>query len=141
MAVIEETVELPAPPSEVWAKIADLEQWPAWLTIHNGFPDGTPALSEGTQFKQKVKIMGMPGEVAWTVETCAEADKLELRGKGPMGTSMRTLYDLQEADGGTRVAYEAEFGGAALASMAGPLEKESRKGANESLENLRNLLA
>jgi carbon monoxide dehydrogenase subunit G len=141
MAVIAETIDLPAPPSEVWAKIADLEEWPNWLTIHTGFPDGTPSLSEGTQFKQKVKIMGMPGEVAWTVAACDEADKLELQGKGPMGTTMRTLYDLQQADGGTRVAYEAEFGGAALAAMAGPLEKESRKGANESLEKLRALLA
>ena len=140
MAVIAETIDLPAPPSEVWAKIADLEQWPAWLTIHSGFPDGTPPLEQGTKFKQKVKIMGMPGEVAWTVETCLQDDKLELQGKGPMGTSMRTLYDLEEANGGTRVAYEAEFGGAALAAMAAPLEKESRKGANESLEKLRALL-
>ena len=70
----------------------------------------------------------MPGEVAWTVAAYDEADKLELQGKGPMGTSMRTLYDLEEADGGTRIAYEAEFGGAALAAMAGPLEKESAQG-------------
>ena len=47
MAVIAESIDLPAPPSEVWAKIADLEQWPEWLTIHTGFPDGTPAAQRG----------------------------------------------------------------------------------------------
>ena len=137
MAVIAETIELPAPPEQVWASIADLDKWSEWQSIHNGFPDGTPELSPGATFKQKVKIMGMPGEVAWTVETLEENNRLELKGKGPMGTSMRTLYDLEASNGGTRVAYEAEFGGAALAAMAGPLEKESRKGAQESLEKLK----
>ena len=141
MAVIAETTELPAPPERVWESIANLDRWPEWQSIHNGFPDGTPALSPGTQFKQKVKIMGMPGEVAWTVETLEENNRLELKGKGPMGTTMRTLYSLEEAGGGTKVAYEAEFGGAALAAMAGPLEKESRKGATESLERLKASLA
>lgn len=141
MALIAETADLPAPPERVWEKVADLSAWPEWQSIHQGFPDGAPELAPGTTFKQKVKIMGMPGEVDWTVETVEPNTRLELQGKGPMGTTMRTAYALQAENGGTRVAYEAEFGGAALAAMAGPLEKESRKGAAESLEKLRALVS
>jgi|SRR4051794_27750364 uncharacterized protein YndB with AHSA1/START domain len=137
MTVIQETAELPAPPERVWESIANPERWSEWQSIHSGFPDGTPELSPGAQFKQQVKIMGMPGEVAWTVETLEENNRLELTGKGPMGTTMRTLFNLEPADGGTKAFYEAEFGGAALAAMAGPLEKESRRGAQESLEKLK----
>src|SRR5436189_16113 len=72
MTVIQETAELPAPPERVWESIANPERWSEWQSIHSGFPDGTPELSPGAQFKQQVKIMGMPGEVAWTVETVEE---------------------------------------------------------------------
>jgi uncharacterized protein YndB with AHSA1/START domain len=141
MAVISESTELPAPPERVWTAVSDLSTWPQWQTVHQGFPDGEPELSEGTTFKQKVTIMGMPGEVNWTVASLEENKRLELQGKGPMGTTMRTLYELAAENGGTRVNYEAEFGGAALAAMAAPLEKASRQGAQESLEKLRAHLA
>ena len=142
MAVVSETAELPAPPEKVWEKVGDLSTYPEWLTLHQGFPDGTPELAEGVEFKEKVKIMGMPGEVAWTVKTCEPNKRLELEGKGPMGTTTRAGWAL-EANGGdsTNLTYEGEFAGAALAPMAGALEKESRKTAVESIEKLRQLLS
>lgn len=141
MAVVTETVELPVPPENVWAKVGNLETYPEWLTVHVDFPDGTSELAEGTTTKQKVKIMGMPGEVIWTVTEIDAPNVLAMDGQGPMGTKLRAVWRLEAANGGTRLSYESEFGGAALAPMAAALEKESRKSATESLEKLKALVA
>jgi carbon monoxide dehydrogenase subunit G len=142
MGTVTNTTELPAPPEEVWAKLANPTTFKDWLTTHNGLAEGGEGqLSQGDTFKEKVKIMGMPGEVAWTVEECDEPRRLVLDGKGPMGTKMRTAYELTPNGESTTIAYEAEFGGAALGPMAGPLEKASKQSADESLENLKQLLS
>lgn len=141
MAVVTETTEVAAPPEKVWEKVANLETYPEWLTLHVDFPEGTPELAEGTTTKQKVKIMGMPGEVTWTVTEIDAPSVLAMDGEGPMGTKLRAVWRLEAADGGTRLTYESEFGGAALAPMAAALEKESRKSATESLEKLKALVA
>src|SRR4051794_32540083 len=142
MSTVSNTTEFPASPDQVWAKIANPSSYKEWLAIHAGFPDAEPGeLSQGDTFKEKVKIMGMPGEVAWTVEEAVPNERLVLDGKGPMGTKMRTAYRLEGNGDSTTVDYEAEFSGAALGPMMGPLTKESEKAANESLDKLRTLLS
>jgi carbon monoxide dehydrogenase subunit G len=143
MSTVTNSTELPASADQVWAKLANPSTYGEWLATHAGLPDGDPGtLTTGTTYKEKVKIMGMPGEVSWTVEEAVENERLVLDGKGPMGTKMRAAYRIV-ADGGasTTVEYEAEFGGAALGPMMGPLTKESEKAATESLERLKALLA
>ncbi len=142
MPTITKTAELAAAPDRVWATLTDFAAYGDWNVVHVGFPDGAPeAVAEAATFKEKVKIMGMPGEVTWTVAAAEEPSKLELAGAGPMGTTMRTLYRLEPNGDGTLLTYESEFGGAALAAMAGPLTKESDKAASESIEKLTGLLA
>ena len=36
---------------------------------HAGFPDGPPQLAEGVTFRERVTIMGMPGEATWRVSS------------------------------------------------------------------------
>lgn len=142
MPTITKTAELPAAPDQVWAKLTDLNNYGEWNVVHVGFPDGAPTdLSPAATFKEKVKIMGMPGEVTWTVQAADEPEKLELAGAGPMGTKMRTTYALAPNGDGTTLTYESEFGGAALAAMEGPLTKESDKAATESLTRLTALVS
>src|SRR5689334_22725246 len=96
MSTVTNTTELPASPDQVWALIADPSSYKDWLAIHAGFPDAEPGpLNQGDTFKEKVKIMGMPGEVAWTVEEAVTNERLILNGDGPMGTKMRTAYRLE----------------------------------------------
>lgn len=141
MPNITKELELPAAPDQVWAKLTDFSSYAEWNTTHAGFPDGAPpAPTQGATFKEKVKIMGMPGEVNWTVAEVTEGERLFLDGKGPMGTHMKMTYDLQPAGEGTRILLDSEFGGAALGPMAKALEKESDKSLDESLEKLRALL-
>lgn len=142
MAVISKSTEMPAPPDQVWAILTDPARFEEWQTIHAGFPDGAPGtLGADSEFRQKVTIMGMPGEVKWKVTEADEPNRLKLDGEGPMGTTMSTIFVLEGQNGATAFTYESEFGGAALAPMAAALEKESEKQAEATMEKLKGLLA
>jgi uncharacterized protein YndB with AHSA1/START domain len=137
MAVLESSIEIAAPPEKVWVAIADLNTYAQWMTLHVDFPDGVPEdVREGVSYREKVKVMGMPGEVTWTVADYQDSSRIELTGEGPMGTKLRAAFGLEPAGEGTKVSYESEFGGAALAPLQATVEKEAQKAGEESLANL-----
>ena len=141
MAVLENSIRIPAEQDKVWGAIADLDVYGQWMTLHVDFPEGTPAeMKEGESFKEKVKIMGMPGDVTWTVADYQQGSRIELSGEGPMGTKLSAVFELEGAGDETKVSYSSEFGGAALAALAATLEKEAGKAGQESLEKLRDLV-
>jgi uncharacterized protein YndB with AHSA1/START domain len=142
MGTVSKSVEIPAPRQEVWDTVTDPSRFGDWQTIHVGFAGDPPEqLSEGTEFKQKVTIMGMPGEISWTVAAYEDPSKLTMNGSGPMGTKATATFTLEEAGDATTFTYESGFEGAALAPMAGPLEQQSAKAADESLEKLKALVS
>jgi carbon monoxide dehydrogenase subunit G len=142
MPVINKSVDLPATPDVVWQKLTDFGNYGDWNVTHVGFPDGPPAdVTEGASYKEQLKIMGMPGEVAWSVTAADAPSHLALDGAGPMGTFMKFDYKLEAADGGTRLSIDSEFGGAALGPMEAMLQTESEKALDQSVEKLKGLLA
>lgn len=141
MAQIASSTEIPATPEQVWEKLANPYKLNEWLDTHDGLVGDAPEnLTTGDGYKEKVKIMGMPGEVDWTVIEADEARRMAAEGKGPMGVTLKATYDLEPVDGGTLVSYEAEFGGAALMPMQKALEKSAKESAEKSFENLKQLL-
>jgi uncharacterized protein YndB with AHSA1/START domain len=137
MATITKEAELPASVEEVWAKLTDLDGYSDWLSIHTGYPDGAPSsLEPGTSFREAVTVMGMPGEVTWTVKEVEPNQSLELEGVGPMGVKLRNAYRLEPSGDGTALTCESEFGGEALAAMEGPLSNASDQALTESLAKL-----
>lgn len=140
MATITKTAEVSAAPDAVWGKLTDTESFPDWQTTHVSYPEGLPQLSEGSTFKEKVTIMGMPGEVNWTVTKVEEGSALELEGKGPMGTHLSSSYRVAGNGDGSTLTFESEFGGAALAAMAGPLEKASDEALSKSIAKFSELV-
>jgi carbon monoxide dehydrogenase subunit G len=141
MAALENSIQIPAAQDKVWAAIADLEVYGQWMTLHVDFPDGTPdEMKVGESFKEKVKIMGMPGDVTWTVADYQEGERVELSGAGPMGTTLSAVFEVKADGEDTHVSYASEFGGAALAPLAATLEKEAAKAGQDSLERLRELV-
>ncbi|MEV6345340.1 SRPBCC family protein [Actinoplanes sp. NPDC051851] len=132
------SAETPADPDKVWQVLTDLSRTPEWNSMHEGFTTELPAaVSEGARYKQKVKLMGMPAEMAWTV-VAAEAPKhLEQAGDGPMGVKAKNRFRLEPLAAGTRITYEMEFLGPALnGPMAGMLEKQAGASAKTSLAKL-----
>jgi carbon monoxide dehydrogenase subunit G len=142
MPVISKSADIAAPPEKVWETITDPSRFAEWQTIHVGFSGDTPgALTPGDSFKQKVTIMGMPGEVEWTVDEVDEPSKLTLSGTGPMGTKATAAFVLEGSNGATKLTYDTGFEGAALAPLGKALEEQSTKAAEDSLQKLSSLVS
>jgi carbon monoxide dehydrogenase subunit G len=136
------TAEIPASPDKVWGVIKDLGKYSEWNVTHVAFPDGTPSLDEGAQFREQVTIMGMPGEASWTVSEI-DGSHFALSGQGPMGVMLGQKVSITPtADGnGTTIQFEASFDGGPLAGPMGESIKASaEKAAEQSLEKLKGLV-
>ena len=144
MVTVSDSIEIPAPPDQVVGTIADLDSWEDWLVIHVGFGEGKPeSVAPGTTFKERVRILGMPGEVEWTVTDMVLSDpgQIAMEGKGPMGTKMEAKFTVASEGEGTKVSYDASYGGAALTPLMGQLEKATKEASAESLQKLRDLVS
>jgi carbon monoxide dehydrogenase subunit G len=143
--VVAEIIELDTPLERAWEFVSNFERFPDWFSLHEGFPKGPPPsmdeVGEGTVVTEKIKVMGIPADVEWTVVEWSPPHVVGIDGAGPMGTQMgiRALVERSE-DGGTRVTHESSFSGAAITPMLSALEKEARKAAAESLARVRELL-
>jgi carbon monoxide dehydrogenase subunit G len=127
--------EVAVPPERVWELASNLSRYGEWLTMHEGFTTDVPADPKaGDTYKQKVKLMGMPAEIAWRVVTAEAPGKLELAGDGPMNVKANNRTTIEPSGEGSRITLEMEFNGPALAGpMAGMVEKQAGSAAKESL--------
>jgi uncharacterized protein YndB with AHSA1/START domain len=131
-----------AAPDQVWRLAVDLPRYAEWHTMHEGFTGEVPAtLDEGTAYRQRVKLMGMPAEMAWRVTAAEAPQRLELSGDGPMGVKARNRFTIEPSEQGSQITYEMEFNGPALnGPMAGMLEKQAGTAAQQSLAKFTALL-
>ncbi|MEV4481924.1 type II toxin-antitoxin system Rv0910 family toxin [Micromonospora coxensis] len=138
MTTVISTVELPAAPERVWPVLAGPAELGRWQTTHLGYQGAEPAaFTDGTTFTQKVRVMGMPAEVTWTVAEVAENTRLAMTGSGPMGITLRSSYEVEPTADGSRVRLCQQVQGTAVAAVAGPLERELRNAQEQSLARLR----
>jgi hypothetical protein len=130
-------------PERAWALASDLSRYGEWLTMHEGFTTDVPSDPKaGDTYKQKVKLMGMPAEIAWRVVTAEAPSTLELAGDGPMNVKASNRTRIEPVGTGSRVTLEMEFNGPALAGpMAGMVEKQAGTAAKDSLAKFVALLA
>ena len=142
---VESTIELPAPPKEVFAIVMDPHRLEEWVTAHDEIveaPDGP--LELGSEFRQKLKVAGIGFSVTWEVTELEPPSLAAWEGRGPAGSRARARYELEPAAGGTLFHYgnEFELPGGKLAAAAGRAigEEKGRAEAEESLQNLRDLL-
>ena len=131
-----------ADPQRVWDVVATPSRVQEWNTMHEGFSGDVPAtLGEGDTYKQKVKLMGMPAEMAWRVTTAAAPGRLEQAGDGPMGVKAHNRIIIEPAGSGSQITLEMEFNGPALAGpMAAMVEKQAGTAAAASLAKFTGLL-
>ena len=145
MAAVNESIEIAAPPADVWAVIMDPHRLGDWVTAHRKVYDAPEGeLSEGDSFKQKLRVVGPSFKVTWTIAEASEPNLAVWQGKGPAGSSADVRYELSEtSDGGTRFDYcnNFELPGGPLSmpakSIAGP---PATKQARKTLQNLKELL-
>ena len=142
---VKATVEIEAPPEEVWELVMDPQRLEEWVTIHRGLGKVSDRpLKDGSTLEQTLCLRGINFHVRWKV---AEAKAPELaiwEGKGPARSRTRTEYHLTEnGNGGTRFDYENAFkpplgplGAAAGRALVGGVSKRE---ANKTLKQLKEL--
>lgn len=138
MPKVSATATSAAEPDKVWQVVTDLPRTPEWNTMHQGFTGDVPAtVAEGTTYKQKVKLMGMPAEMAWRVVTADAPGNLEMAGDGPMGVKAKNRFVIVPEGTGSQITDEMEFAGPALnGPMAAMLEKQAGPAAKQALDKL-----
>jgi hypothetical protein len=135
MPKVSVSTESAAKPDRVWEVAIDLPRCAEWNTMHDAFTGDVPAtLAEGTTYKQRVKLMGMPAEMAWRVTEAAAPGRLVQAGDGPMGVKAHNRIFIEPAGSGSQITIEMEFNGPALAGpMAAMVEKQAGAAAEASL--------
>lgn len=129
-------------PEKVWELVVDLPRYPEWLSMHDAFTSDVPeTLAEGVAYKQRVKMMGMPADIAWRVTTADGPGRLEMAGDGPMGIKSINRFIVEPDGDGSNITFEMEFNGPALnGPMAAMAEKSAAASAEQSLAKFKSLL-
>src|SRR5919197_2831531 len=90
--VVAEVIDLDAPLERAWELVSDFEKFPDWFSLHECFPAGPPPpladVRVGTVITEKIKVMGIPADVEWSVVEWSPPHVVGIDGKGPMGTTM-----------------------------------------------------
>jgi uncharacterized protein YndB with AHSA1/START domain len=111
MSLVTASIQIAAPPSDVWKTVMDPDRLGDWVTIHRALhhaDDGPPRV--GFEMDQQIHLRGVSLDVHWTLIDCSPCTRAVWEGRGPARSRARTEYVLREADdGGTRFDYHNEF--------------------------------
>jgi uncharacterized protein YndB with AHSA1/START domain len=142
MPEVSVSASIAAPADKVWAIITDFDRISQWNVMHTAFPGGGPAeLAVGAKYSEKMALMGMPADVAWTVTEVEAGRSYRLEGYGPMGITVGQHYVLADEGEGTLVTVESEFKGTAVKMMAARVKDATTIALTESLRKLAALVA
>ena len=135
MPKVSVSTESAAGPDQVWQLAINLPRFAEWNTMHEGFTGDVPeTLDAGCAYTQRVKLMGMPADMAWRVTTADAPGRLEMAGDGPMGVKAHNRFVIVPSGTGSQITLEMEFNGPALAGpMAMMVEKQAGAAAEQSL--------
>ena len=126
------SIDLAADAPAVWGRLVDLASMGTWVASHAGFVGGAPqSVAPGTEYTERIKVLGMPNDVRWTISTLEDGRRFAQEGRGPMGISIDAEYLVEPTTDGSRLTISQGFSGGALFAVKGQLEREV-KGAQES---------
>ena len=135
------SIDLKADAPAVWAVLSDLSNQGSWVSNHTGYVGAAPeSLVAGTEYTQRIRVLGMPNDVAWTVSAIDEGSRIAQEGRGPMGISIDAEYTVEATAEGSRLTVSQAFSGAALFAVKGQLEREVKGAQESSLAKLRALV-
>jgi acetyl-CoA C-acetyltransferase len=141
---VERTVQIAAPPEEVYDLIADPDRLGEWVTIHQYVDGSAPdELVKGAKMAQCLKLAGRKFKVKWKVVESDRPNRLVWEGRGPVRSKAKVVNQLEAVDGGTRFSYLNEFSlpGGPLGNMAGPVVRRvTGKELDATLQKLKALL-
>jgi uncharacterized protein YndB with AHSA1/START domain len=134
MSEVRVTVEIDAPPAEVFETAMAPDRTPDWVTIVLRVEGKDPGeLEEGYKMRQRLCLRGVPFTVEWELTKYDAPRFARWEGKGPARSKAITENHLEANGDGTRFTYTNEFktpfgplgAVAAGALMGGVPEKEA----------------
>lgn len=145
MSTVTASIEIAAPPAEVWDVVMDPRRLGDWVTIHRGLrhaDEGPPRV--GYRMDQRLHLRGVSIEVHWELVACEPGRHAVWEGRGPAHSRARTEYTLHAVDDCTHFDYSNEFrpplgplGALASRALVGGMPERE---ATRTLERLRQLM-
>ena len=140
MSEVVASIDIDAPPEEVWRTVMDPKRLGEWVTIHRRLLSSSPGKME-----QLLHLRGANFKVHWDLVKDDAPHHAEWHGKGPARSHAETEYRLRDnGNGGTRFDYRNEFkapfgplGAVASRALVGGLPKRE---AEATLRKLKALL-
>jgi len=104
------SVVINAPPEKVFSLVKDLEEWPRWIpSIKNIERCSDGPLGPGAQVRVAARF-GITVTLLMTVIEFIPEKRVLMQGK-VLGTEMKRYYNLEPAEGGTRLTAGGEVSG------------------------------
>jgi carbon monoxide dehydrogenase subunit G len=105
MSEVVTSIDIDAPPEEVWRTVMDPERLADWVTIHRRLVS-----HDGDEMEQVLCLRGVNFHVKWHLAERDEPRHAEWHGRGPARSHAETEYRLTaNGRGGTRFAYRNVF--------------------------------
>ena len=134
-AVFDET------PDAVWAVVSDLTRFPDWFVMHEGFNTEPPKTAPGEKFGQRTRLMGVPAQLSWTIESVEPGTSYTMVGSGTMGVQTKAVTAVRASDDGTAVTITLTIaGGIVTGPLSATVDKEVTGKLTDSLAKLRAVL-
>jgi carbon monoxide dehydrogenase subunit G len=141
---VERTIDIAAPPDEVYETVMDPRRLDEWVTIHVSVDDAPEGpLERGSEMRQCLKLAGSRFHVDWKVVKDERPSRVVWEGKGPVRSKARVVYDIEPNGDGTRFCYMNEFvlpGGPLGRLAGGGMRGIAARESERSLERLKKLL-
>jgi carbon monoxide dehydrogenase subunit G len=141
---VERTVEIAAPPREVYEVVMDPARLGDWVTIHDHLEDAPRGrLRRGSKLTQCLRLAGRRFKVRWTVSENDPCKRVVWEGRGPVGSHAQVVYEFDENGQGTRFSYMNQYDlpGGVFGRVAGrAVSRVTEKEADGSLQKLKSLL-
>ncbi len=142
---VETTVQVAAPPEELFDLLMDPHRLGEWVSAHRSVsevPDG--ALRKGSTFRQCLRLARVEFEVEWRLVRVDAPSLAEWEGTGPRGTVAHVAYRLEPNGDGTTFHYlnELKLPGGPAGLAAGKLaSKPAEQAMKHSLKGLQKVFA
>ena len=110
MTLVTASIEIDAPPEDVYDLVLDPARLDEWVTIHrrvNSRDAGKP--HEGYEMNQTLCLRGANFKVKWKLTEADRPERATWEGRGPAHSYARTSYRLSPNGHGTHFEYENEF--------------------------------
>src|SRR3954454_6804663 len=139
MSEVVTSIDIAAPPQQVWDVVMDPTRFGEWVTIHRRLVS-----HDDSEMEQVLCIHHVNFHVRWELVSSDRPRHAIWHGRGPARSKAETEYTLTPADGGTRFEYRNEFkaplgplGAAASRALVGGVPKRE---ADATLKKLKALI-